>query len=327
MNRLLKTVGQIFAFATLTAACAPEYARIPVSDASASRIEPLTVMSYNVQCALCNVDRPWPGRLAEFTHVIAHHMPDIIAAQELIIPLDAEHFRLALPRPAGVAEPVYESLCRVNCDSTIYYRKDRLRSVASGAVWLSSWPYRYAAWAVFEELAGGARFLLVNAHFDNHQPNQSRSAKILKGALADWLQAGLPMIVAGDFNSSPNGRAFVHEGHVASAEAYAILDEFLVNTFDRAERCAIYTNHPEPASNPLNFESAIDHIFVSPGPWRVADWGIDYWWTISDHSPRAFYPSDHWPVIARLSYEPGRAASVTVAAASPGCTPRLSLRE
>ena len=297
---------------------------VPASEAPAARISPLTVMTYNVQCALCNLERPWMRRLADFSRLIGYHAPDLIAAQELIIPLDAEHFRASLTTGAQAAAGVaYGSICRVNCDSTIYYRIDRFELEADGAVWLSSWPYRYAAWAVLRQRSTGAMFLFVNAHFDNHQPNQERSAKILAGALEPWLRRGLPVILAGDFNSSPGGVSIVHEGHQSSQAGYEVLASFLTNAYDLTARCDIFTNHADADSNQFTFDHLIDHIFVGPGGWSIQHWGIDYWWGMSDLAPRPFYPSDHWPIIARLQFEPGRPA----AQRSAKCAPRITVRD
>lgn len=285
--------------------------RIVISDQIDFRpgpIGPLTVMTYNVLCPLCSVEQPWMRRLPWFTRLIARHQPDLIAAQELIIPLDAEHFRGALPRPAGAGQPAYERICRVNCDNVAYYRADRLELLENGSVLLTTFPYRFAAWAVFRERASGTAFLFVYAHFDNKQPNQEKSATRLKAALEPWIQRGIPLIVAGDFNASPSGASQVHDGHQASQAGYEVLAEFLRNTYQLSARCNVYTNHPESDTNAFRFENMIDHIFVSPvaeenrSAWQIQSWGVDYWWATEGIGPRPEYPSDHWPVVVRLEY-------------------------
>lgn len=268
---------------------------------------PLTVMTYNVLCPVCTVEFPWTERLPAFRRLIARHNPDLIAAQELIIPIDADHFRGALPQTAD-GGPAYERICRANCDNAAYFRRDRFELLDTGSIWLSSWPYRYAAWAALRDRPSGATFLFVYAHFDNRQPNQEKSAAVLRNALAPWLERGAAVIVAGDFNSSASGSSQVHDGHAASQAGYQALTGFLKNTYDLTADRRIYTNHPEPDTNAFMFENMIDHIFVSPSPapgrsrWRVLHWGVDYWWATSEFTPRPRYPSDHWPALVRLEF-------------------------
>lgn len=287
---------------------------------------PLTVMTYNVLCPVCTVEFPWTERLPAFRRLVARHNPDLIAAQELIIPIDADHFLGALPQAAD-GGPAYERLCRANCDNVAYYRRDRFELLDNGSIWLSSWPYRYAAWAALREKQSGATFLFVFAHFDNRQPNQERSAEVLRQALAPWLERETPVIVAGDFNSSASGSSQVHDGHAASQPGYQALAAFLTNAYDLTADRRVYTNHPEPDTNSFLFENMIDHIFVSPATtpgvtrWRVQHWGVDYWWATSEFTPRPRYPSDHWPVITRLER---LGESAPLAPPSPLTAPRIT---
>jgi endonuclease/exonuclease/phosphatase family metal-dependent hydrolase len=304
--------------------------RIVVSDAIEWRpgpIGPITVMTYNVLCPVCSVEQPWTRRLPMITRLIARHQPDLIAAQELIIPLDAEHFRGALPRPAGTDAPVYERICRVNCDNVAYYRIDRLELLENGSIELTRFPYRFAAWAVFRERRTGTEFMFVYTHFDNKQPNQERSADRLRAALQPWIDRQIPILVAGDFNASPSGASQVHDGHQASQTGYRMLAEFLKNTYQLAGLCYIYTNHPESDTNAFLFDNMIDHIFVSsPSPrgsfeWKVHSWGVDYWWATDGIGPRPQYPSDHWPVLTRLAFNSRSGEGTTNSECKPSIAP------
>jgi endonuclease/exonuclease/phosphatase family metal-dependent hydrolase len=306
----------VWLFAALLCACGDDQINLrPEIEWTPGGFGPITVMTYNVLCPVCTVEFPWTERLPAFRSLIARHNPDLIAAQELIIPIDADHFLGTLP-PAADGGPAYERLCRANCDNVAYYRRERFELLDNGSVWLSSWPYRYAAWAALRDRLSGATFLFVYAHFDNRQPNQEKSAAVLRNALAPWLERGAPVIVAGDFNSSASGSSQVHDGHAASQPGYQALAAFLKNTYDMATDRRVYTNHPEPDTNTFLFENMIDHIFVSPATtpgrthWRVLNWGVDYWWATSEFTPRPRYPSDHWPVVTRLEYLGADAPSV-----------------
>ncbi len=318
----------VFGLGLMAPACkASEDAIAVPADLRVGPIDPLTVVSFNVYCPVCSLEQPWMERLPHFTRMLQYHQPDIVAAQELIIPLDAGHFLGALNGASG-SGPVYAGKCRVNCDVTTYYRVDRLELLKEGSVWLSSWPYRFALWSIFRDKRNGNEFLFVNAHFDNDQPNQEKSARLLKAALQPWLDAALPVVVAGDFNSSPSGVSQVHDGHASSREGYRILDSYLANANELADRCTLYTNHGESESNRLALENLIDHIFVteppspSSGSWRIQEWGIDYYWYGDPYSPRVFYPSDHWPVLTRLSYQTPRVGQQPLRA----CQPQLRRR-
>lgn len=280
-------------------------------DLATGPIPELEVMSYNVECPLCEFQRIWPWRLPEFKEQLDFYRPDLIGVQELIIPFDAGHFMDTLPRGEN-GEALYAHLCRANCDSAIIYRKDRFKLLANGAIWLTSFPYRYASWAVLQDKGSGNHFAFVNTHFDNHQPNQEISAQILLPALAPLRTAGLPIVLTGDFNASPSGYAFVHEGKAASRRGYELLAAEFRNTYQMTDDCRIYSNHPDPETNRFSFEHHIDHIFLdSPedGGWNVEKYAVDYWWKASAHSPRTWYPSDHFPVISRISYATGVADS------------------
>ncbi len=280
-------------------------AAIPVGD-----LGPMRVLAYNVQCPFCNYDFIWPFRLQEMAVSFFFHQPDLVAAQELITDYDAAHFQDALGWNRETGERYFARICRAHCDSAIFYRKSKYRELERGSVWLTNWPPRKILWARLEQKSNGAQFIFASTHFDNHQPNQERSARLAAAWAFEWLNRGVPVILAGDFNSSLSGRATVKDGtRAASAAGFALLAGTFTNAYELSPRCEIHTNHTDPATNVFRFEEAIDHIWLlSPhggirdAGWSVDNWLVNYRWFRHPHAPRVWYPSDHWPIMAELSW-------------------------
>ena len=294
-----------FKIAAVLFACALSFcgAEVPEDLPPAGAFGPVKVAAFNVQCPFCNMEFLWPFRLLVMREIFAFHQPDLIAAQELMSDYDAGHFSEVLPDTA------YTRVCRGFCDSAVYFRTDRFEMLDDGSIHLTLWPPRKALWVLLRDRGSDQTFLFVSTHFDNHQPNQSKSARTSLKRLEPWMQRGIPVIYAGDFNSSPTGRATVKNGdRAASSEGYAILARRFQNAFELAPDCGIYSNHPDPATNAFRFSESIDHIFLgapADAGWVVRDWSVDYRWFRDPRAPRVYYPSDHWPVFATLEYRPG----------------------
>lgn len=139
-----------------------------------------------------------------------------------------------------------------------------------------------ATWARLRDKPSGRVFVVLNAHFDHEGVVARReSAKALL-ARGRALAGDLPLIVMGDFNSTPDSEAVsivgaaLRDARAASlAPPYGPLATF--NAFDTTK----------PA------EQRIDYIFLSP-QWQVLRYAA-----LTD-SVDARYPSDHFPVLTRL---------------------------
>jgi endonuclease/exonuclease/phosphatase family metal-dependent hydrolase len=263
--------------------------------------DPLRVMTFNIR-----YDNPrdgenaWPNRKDWVASLIRFHAADAVGVQEgllrQLVDLDARlpgWARVGVGRADGREAGEF---------SAIFYRTDRLELLESGTFWLSPTPEvagskgwdaaieRIATWARFRDQRSGCRYLHLNTHFD-HIGEQARqeSARLIRRRLAT-LAGGLPVIVTGDFNTTPSSdayRIFTRDtipGAIAPlADAYT----------------ASRTDHYGPTSSWNGFKAIdpghrIDYVMVSPAV-EVLAHGIlpDSW--------DGRFPSDHLPVLAAVA--------------------------
>lgn len=170
----------------------------------------LKVMTYNVRYALApDGDNAWPHRKEIAASVIAQYKPDVVGLQECL-EMQATYFADALPDYAwfgvGRDEDGKGEM------TAVFYRKDALDPLAQGHFWLSETPQkpgvkgwdavcpRMASWAKFRAKDSGNEFLYLNTHLD-HMGKVARvkGAELIAERLKE-LAPGLSAIVTGDFN-------------------------------------------------------------------------------------------------------------------------------
>ena len=103
----------------------------------------------------------------------------------------------------------------------VFYRTDPLRQVESGSFWLSdtaekpgsiSWGHplpRMVIWALFEVKASGRRFYYYYTHCpyrEQNEPARTRAAQEIAARLKT-LPGNLPIVLTGDFNTTPDSQA------------------------------------------------------------------------------------------------------------------------
>lgn len=291
---MLKYGPVLFLHAALMSACRPP---APVADE-----RPIEVMSFNIMCSFCNAegfDR-WDARMPQVDAALDRGAADLIGLQEPFSGLEVSRFLAEHPGfeafyyvDPGVSETPFPDYP----DATLLVRSERFTVVDTGVFWLSSTPdepwtfdfaapqlWRVVAWAELEQVTDGRHLLFVTTHFDNNTPSQELSAPLALERLAPMAQA-LPLILTGDFNSTP------------ASTAYQILAASLVDTYDiAAERTFIASEDPAPLWDP---EQRIDHIFLGGPTAMSADrYTVDL--TRYGDPPR--FPSDHWPVSATVRW-------------------------
>ena len=179
--------------------------------------------------------------------------------------------------------------------SSIFFRQARFELLAHGDFWLSETPdrpsvgwdgrccKRLTTWARLRDRQTGKRFIVFSAHFDHEGVVARRESARLILRQAHALAKGWPVICLGDFNSTPDSDA-------ARTLAGQWRDARL------ASRTPPYG--PEGSFNGFKLDAAlterIDYIFVSDR------FEVHRYATLTD-SFGARFPSDHLPVVARLS--------------------------
>ncbi|TNE65443.1 MAG: endonuclease/exonuclease/phosphatase family protein [Bacteroidetes bacterium] len=253
----------------------------------------VTCMTYNIR-----YDNPadgedaWPVRRDFLAGQLHLHAPDVFGVQEALKP-QLDYLLAQLPNYASVGVARDDGREKGEY-SALLYRTDRYVAEASGTFWLSVTPDtvstgwdaampRICTWADLRDTATGARFRVLNTHFDHiGEKARARSAVLLLDFLANLKADRLPVVVMGDLNCEPG------------AEPITILSEQLQDTHAYSQ---VPPFGPEGTFNGFNFHDPvtrrIDYIFVS------GDWIVEQYAVLSD-SRNCHYPSDHLPVLARL---------------------------
>lgn len=253
--------------------------------------EPLTVMSFNIRYGTANdgADR-WELRRAQLFELLKAQAPDVIGVQEAL------HFQID---EILAAVPGYGMVGVGRSDggqsgeySAILYRTARLSVRRTNTFWFSDTPdivksntwgaalERICTWALFDDKQG-TPFYLYNLHLDHvSQPAREKSVALLLAKIAE-RQPALPVVVTGDFN--------IGETNPATKAMTAVLRD----TF----RVAHPTATDVSTFNSFKFGTTtgdkIDYVFVEPSTEVL---GADIVRTaVSDR-----YPSDHFPVTARI---------------------------
>ena len=179
----------------------------------------LNVMTFNMR-----YDNPddesnnWRFRRERVAEVIASHDIDVFGAQELLVnqrndlaALLPDYEYVGVGREDGVDAGEF---------NPVFFRRDRFTLLDSGTFWLSETPEvagskgwdgaceRIATWVVLRD--GEREFLFINTHLD-HVGRVARDKGIaLLLERIDALRGGRPVILTGDFNSTPESSVIAH---------------------------------------------------------------------------------------------------------------------
>ena len=255
----------------------------------------LDVATYNLRLDTAS-DGPnaWPHRREAVRALIRRHGFDLFGTQEAlpgqIADLESleEYARVGVGRDDGK---------RAGEHSAIFYRRARFELLAHGDFWFSQTPdvpskgwdarccNRLASWARLRDKASGKTLAVVSVHFDHEGEIARRESARL---LLQWLGEQAPgdaLIALGDFNSSPDTEQ-IRRMQAAMGDARAL------------SKTPPYG--PEGTFNGFAMGQApgarIDYIFVGPRI-HVLEYAV-----LTDSDGQR-YPSDHFPVLARLRLE------------------------
>ena len=260
------------------------------------------VMSFNIRCASApDGEHEWAQRKALVVERIRAFDPDLLGLQECRDDEQADYVRAALPDYAFVGvHRLGEGDSAVEM-APLLYRRAAFAEIARGHFWLADQPEtpgrqawgaaypRTASWVRLVPCDGrGGPLTFLNTHFDYQGTAREESARLL----CNWVQAlppGEGVIVTGDFNAERDSETF------RELTAGGALREVL-----QEAGAAVGTYHDYGRAD---VREAIDWILASPH-FRTVAAGADTW-----HAGR-LYPSDHFPVTARLAFGwPGSGAS------------------
>ncbi|MDR3058685.1 MAG: endonuclease/exonuclease/phosphatase family protein [Prevotella sp.] len=228
----------------------------------------LNVMSFNIR-----YDNPedsldnWQYRKDIAAQTIKNQNADIVGAQEVLVnqlnDLKSrlpEYNAIGVGRIDGVDKGEY---------SAILYKKDRFNEIESGNFWLSETPEvvgslgwdgaceRIATWAVLEDTSSKKQFFFINTHLDHVGKVARQEGVTLLLDRATTLSKGLPIIMTGDFNATPDSDVIKHVTDTSNPE-------HLIHSKDIAvEKSGTEWTFHGFGRVPMERREFIDYVFVS----------------------------------------------------------------
>lgn len=235
----------------------------------------------------------WPNRIEMATGLLRFHEVDIFGLQEALIE-QIKDIEKALPEYKWFGTGRDDGK-EAGEFSPIFYNPDKFILIEHGQFWLSETPEkpglgwdaacnRVVAWGKFQSKVTGKRFFVFNTHFD-HIGDEARknSALLIRDKMIEFTaDSGLPVILTGDFNLTPDSepikmiKKYMSDSREISVEApYGPFGTFNNFQWD------------------ATFDRRIDYIFVNDKI-KVLRYA-----TLTDNKDQR-WPSDHLPVFVKI---------------------------
>ncbi len=195
--------------------------------------------------------------------------------------------------------------------SAILYARERFRADASGTFWLSSTPERVSndwgnanirvcTWGRFADTKTGQAFYLFNTHLDHvSQPSRDKGVRLIVRRIQARAHPD-PFVLTGDLNAGEDNPAIRYLKGVETNEGVApitLIDTFRLLHPDAAHVGTFHSFKGTTAGPKIDF-------ILTPASTHVLEA------TILHTNRDGRYPSDHFPVTARLGFHqadtPGR---------------------
>ena len=276
------------------------------SSQSCKKVEPLSVMSFNVRYGTAkDGDNVWDNRKDAACAMIMDRHPAVFGVQEALdfqLTYFQEHCSgykyVGVGREDGISKGEHMA---------VFYDSDRIELKEWGTYWLSETPFqpslgwdavcrRTATWALLRDKATDRPFYFVNTHLDHVGKEARRKGLLL---LVERIGAmnpdGWPVILTGDMNVFPDDPC---------------LDELRTLMLDARQTARVTDNGPtwhdwgKVSDNP-----PIDYVFYAGFK------GCDKFDVVRQPYEGVEYVSDHYPVTATLRY--GKAPKPKAVAAVP----------
>lgn len=269
-----------------------------VLDGERQAREPLTVMTSNIRYGTADDGvNQWTARKEHLFEIIRREDADLLGLQEAL-DFQIDEIIKAAPR-YGVVGVGRDDGREAGEYSAILFNKDRLRIAEAGTFWFSDTPAvpgskswgntitRICTWARFID-RDGRGFWHFNLHLDHQsQPSRERSTVLLRERINARTVKTEPVVVTGDFNVGETNPAMLTMT-AATGGPPAFLDTFRVLHAGEQE---VGTGNAFKFGNTRG--DKIDYVLVQPGAEVLRA-------EILRDSRQARYPSDHFPVVARV---------------------------
>jgi endonuclease/exonuclease/phosphatase family metal-dependent hydrolase len=257
---------------------------------------PLTVMTFNLRYAHPRPPDLWRDRRPVASRLIERWAPDVVGTQEGLyqqlvdLEEDLPDYRwIGLGREGGSHGEFM----------AVFYRPDRLTSLEFDHFWLSDRPReigsrswgnevrRMVTWVRFRDEAAGTQFYFVNTHLDHESSHSRRCSAEMIARWSREVDPSLPVVLAGDFNAD-GGDSVVHDlltGQGGFSDSWHQVG----NREPDHGTYHAFEGLPGARDRPR-----IDWILVRGAVRTLAT-------RIVTDSEGGQFPSDHFPVVARLA--------------------------
>jgi len=296
-----------FSLVVVFSLCSCEFARGAQTHEAPANVFELRVMSFNIRYGSAgDGQNRWPSRRETVFDVIRKQQSDVVGMQEALR-FQIDEIRQALPAYGEIGVGRDDGKTKGEY-SAILYRLDRFKVGDSGTFWLSDTPevvgsnqwggacVRICTWARLIEKKSGRAFYIFNLHLDHvSQPSRENSAALLVQRIFSRKHIE-PFIVTGDFNTGENNPVITYlKGKTALGLPNSAASKSPVPMVD-----TFRTLHPDvkDVRTAHGFRGGrkgykIDYV-LAPRTVEVLEAQILY------DNIDGRYPSDHYPVTARL---------------------------
>jgi endonuclease/exonuclease/phosphatase family metal-dependent hydrolase len=259
----------------------------------------LSVLSFNIRYGTADDGaNAWAARRELVFQVIRDTGADVLGVQEALR-FQLDEIASAVP---GLAEV---GVAREDGDtageySAILFDARRLAAEDHGTFWFSDTPgvpgsmswgnriTRICTWVRLRERSSGRTFYVYNVHLDHEsQSSRERSVELLAHRIAERSHPD-PVIVLGDFNAGETNPAIRYLVGNSASPGPRLHDTFRA-VHPRADSVGTFHAFQGGASG-----EKIDYV-LTDGEWQVLDAAI-----VRTHVAGR-YPSDHYPVSARVT--------------------------
>lgn len=261
----------------------------------------LNVMTFNIRLDVSSDSlNSWQYRKDNAAEMVRMNDVDILGMQEVLLN-QMNDLKERLPQYTAIGVGREDGADKGEF-SPIFYKKDRFSAIESGTFWVSETPelagskgwdasyIRVATWAILKEKATGKEIFAINTHLDNDGLVARKEGGNLLLKKAEELGKGLPIVLTGDFNDTPQSEAIKNitdaskANYLVDSKTIALKTSGTDWTFHNFGRLA-------ESERPL-----IDYIFVSKQI-KVQDYAV-----LPDTLNGTFV-SDHKPVLSKIIIE------------------------
>lgn len=260
--------------------------------------------SLNVMCWNIRFNNPadgvnaWPNRKEWVAEIIFKNKTDIAGFQEVLVG-QLEDLKKSLPEMEthGVGRDDGKNSGEF---SPIFYRRDRFELLDKSTFWLSPTPDkvgskgwdaalpRIASWVKLKDRRSGVEFVVINTHFDHRGATaRTESAGVVIKQVRERF-AGLPVILTGDFNTTPNSPPYdLLTGKGTGSETV------FFDTYEHSAEKPLGPNSTWNGFEAIVPNRRIDFVFTTKFL------KVNRFQILEDQREERF-PSDHLPVLTEL---------------------------